>query len=82
MVALADGRRAVFLDKDLDSLTPVNLLNALASPNTQAVLTTNDMLIKIRVTTYRSSQQKDSGGGGGGGMSEWYVGAMHVRVIV
>ena len=46
-------------------LTPVNLSNALASPNTQAVLTTNDMLIKIRVTMYRSSQQ-DSGGGGGG----------------
>jgi hypothetical protein len=42
------------------------------------------MLIKIRVTMYRSSQQ-DSGGGGG--LFEWYagvvvVGVVHVRVIV
>jgi hypothetical protein len=29
-------------------LTPVNLLNALVSPNAHAVLTTNDMLNKIR----------------------------------
>jgi hypothetical protein len=44
------------------------------------------MLIKTRVTTYRSSQQKDSGGGGGGGgLFERYagiVGVVHVRVIV
>jgi hypothetical protein len=46
------------------------------------VLTINDMLIKIRATTYRSSQQ-DSGGDGGGGLFEqWYVGAVHVRIIV
>jgi hypothetical protein len=65
-------------------LTPVNLSNALARPNSHAVLTINDMLIKIRATTYRSSQQ-DSGGGGGGGLFEWYagvVGVVHVRVIV
>jgi hypothetical protein len=66
-------------------LTPVNLSNAFASPNTHAVLTTNDMLIKTRVTTYRNSQQKDSGGGGG--LFEWcagvvVVGVVHVRVIV
>jgi hypothetical protein len=47
------------------------------------------MLIKTRVTTYRSSEQKDSGReGGGGGIFEWYagvvvvVGVVHVRVIV
>ena len=66
-------------------LTPVNLSNALASPNTHAVLTINAMLIKIRVMSYRISQQ-DSGGGGG--LFEWYagvaveVGVVHVRVIV
>ena len=64
-------------------LTPVNLSNALASPNAHAVLTTNDMLIKDTVMKYRSSQQKESGGGGGGGgMFEWYtgvVGVVHVR---
>ena len=61
-------------------LTPVNLSNALASPNTHAVLTINAMLIKIRAMVYRSSQQ-DSGGGGGGRMFEWYAGVVHVRVI-
>jgi hypothetical protein len=68
-------------------LTPVNLSNALASPNAHAVLTTNDMISKIRATTYRSSQQ-DSGGGGGGGLFGWCAGVvvagvvLHVRVIV
>jgi hypothetical protein len=47
-------------------LTPINLLNRLSNPKAQAVVTTNDMLIEIRATTYRSSQQKDSGGSGGG----------------
>jgi hypothetical protein len=67
-------------------LTPVNLSNAFASPNTHAVITTNDILIEIRVTKYRSSQKKDSGGGGG--LFEWcagvvvVVGVVHVRVIV
>jgi hypothetical protein len=61
----------------------VDLSKALVGPNAHAVLTTNDMLNEIRVTTYRSSQQKDSGGGGGGGGTfEWYTGVVHVRVIV
>jgi hypothetical protein len=68
-------------------LTPANLLNCLANPNTQAVLRIKAALIKTNVMMYRSSQQKDSGGGGGGGggMFEWYagvVGIMHVRVIM
>jgi hypothetical protein len=48
------------------------------------VITTNDILIEIRVTKYRSSQKKDSGGGGGGGLFEWCAGVVvvQVRVIV
>jgi hypothetical protein len=41
-------------------LTPVNLLNCLANPNTQAVLRSKAALIKTNVMMYRSSQQKDS----------------------
>jgi hypothetical protein len=68
-------------------LTPANLSNCLANPNTPAVLRNKNALVKDTVMMYRSSQQKDSGGGGGGeGMFfEWYagvVGIMHVRVIV
>jgi hypothetical protein len=69
-------------------LTPVNLLNCLANPNTQAVLRSKAALIKTNVMMYRSSQQKDSGrgggggGGGGGGMCKRYAGVVHVRVMV